>query len=542
MRRSGNKVLVIVLVIIALLVITGGAFAYLYFCTDMFRTGQELFAKYLTQNIEEINQTTTLKKVEEIESKLKQNKYEENLTISYTEADKTEPAGQITIDTQNDPISEKYYGNIALSNPALGEPLKIEYMKESYMYSLLFTNSVKQFLTLQNTDLKEFATNLGVDEETIEQIPDTIDFEKYSLEKLNLTEEEKNAEIKKYSELLYNNIAKEKYTKSKDTVITVNAKTITTNAYILKLNDQDLENLTIKLLETLKQDEIILAKLQIVDEILQDYTEESLKESFVEAIQEKIDETKQGETDESEQEEAKQEQNVVITVYEAKGKTVRIKLEQGLEYITLDTTEVEGKKQINMKYTSIDKENTQLSNEITFIKESNNKLSVKFNNIDGEEQQSNEINMEIVENENDIKLEVILDDDEAQILITRKIEILEEIDYKVTLNNTNDIVLNNLEKEKIITVLNAVGQKVNTEYIEPLETMLLPILLGGGIYDTEMESTEIQIPENDMVDEETENIADNTSEGNDSSTENAQNPTGNTNTENAGENITNALN
>lgn len=507
MKKSGNKVLVIVLIIIALVVITGGVFAYLYLMTDMLRSGQELFAKYLTQNVNELTQTVSLNKLDEIEERLKQSKNEENITISYIEEGKADPLGQITIDTQNDPINEKYYGIIALDSSEGEKPLKVEYMKENDMYSLRFTNAVKQFLTIQNSNLKQVARNLGIDEEVVEQIPDTINFEEGSteLEKLKITEEEKNAEIKKYSELLYNNIAKEKYTKSKNTVITLNGKTINTNAYSLKLNEQELENILIKLLENLKQDKIILAKLQIIDEMFQEYMQESLKDSFVEIIQEMIDELKQEEAKESTQEETAQDENIIITVYEEKGKTVRVKLEKELEYITLDTTETEGKKQIDVNYTSIDEQNTQLSNGITFIKENDNKLSIKLNNIDGEEQQTYEVNISLVENGNNIKLNATIADEEGETLFIRDINILEEIDFEVTLDNSNNIILNNLSNEQISSIFNLVGEKLNTEYVEQfneghlapfkiiVEPLISTIMVNEGrdaILNTDLSETE----------------------------------------------------
>lgn len=467
MKKSGSKVLVIVLIVIALLAIAGGAFAYVYLCTDMLKSEQELFAKYLTQNFEELTQTINLDKVDELEEKLKQNKYEETITISYTEEGETLPTGTTTIDIQKDPIDKKAYGIISLATQDPEETLKLEYMYEEDMYSLRFTNAVKQFLSVENSNLKEFAANLGLDEDVVEQIPDTIDFESISLDEIKFTEEEKNTELNRYANLLYNNIAPEKYTKSKNTVITVNGKTITTNAYILTLSMQDMKTLAIKLLETLKQDEIILAKLQAVDGMMQEYNSEvysevfgsgSLKDSFAEIIQESIDELTADEITE--------EKNIVITVYEENGKTVRIKVEQEIERITLDTAEVDGKKQIDINYTNIDEDNTQLSNGITIIKENDNKLIVKLNTVDGEEQYSYEIDIELIENGNNIKLNVTIYDEDGKTDFSRNINLVQEINYKVTLDDSNNIMLNELSTEQIFTIITLVGDKLNTEYVQ----------------------------------------------------------------------------
>ena len=459
MRTNKRNVLIIVLIVIAVLAIAGGIFAYLFLATDLFRTGQELFAKYLTQDIEEISQTLSFNKLEEVETRLVENKYKEDITISYIEDGETDPLGQFSLNTQNDPIDEKYYGIISLESAKNEANLKLEYMKENDIYALRFTNAVKQFLSIQNGDLKALAQKFGIDTEYIQQIPDTINFEEVKkAEQLKLTEEEQNVEINKYAELLYNNISKEKYTKTKNTVITVNGQTINTNAYVLKLNEQDLKNILLKVLETIKQDEIILTKIQLLDEIIAEYSkvelEKTLKDSFVEMIQETIDTTK-GETDESS--EAK---DIIITVYEEKGKTVRFKIEQGLDYITVDTIGEENKKQIDVNIISFEEDNTQVSNGISFIKENENKLNIKINSIEGEEQSNREINLSLVEEGNSIKLDIIIYDEDGKTEVIRDIKIVEEIEFKETLDNTNNIIINDISIEQISEVFTLVADKI----------------------------------------------------------------------------------
>ena len=144
MKKRGSKVLIIVFIVVILIAISGGAFAYAYLYTDIFKTEQELFAKYLLQNVDEIGQTLSFIGINETEEKLKQSKYEESMSISYTEAGKLEPNAKITIDTQNDPINKKYYGMIGLVIDGLEETLKLEYMNENEAYSLRFTNAVEE--------------------------------------------------------------------------------------------------------------------------------------------------------------------------------------------------------------------------------------------------------------------------------------------------------------------------------------------------------------------------------------------------------------
>ena len=46
---KGKKILSIILVLLILLLIAGGAFAYAYIATDIFKTDKEMFFKYFAQ-------------------------------------------------------------------------------------------------------------------------------------------------------------------------------------------------------------------------------------------------------------------------------------------------------------------------------------------------------------------------------------------------------------------------------------------------------------------------------------------------------------
>lgn len=453
MKKSGKKSL-IVLIIIALIAIAGGAVAYTYFCTDVFKSGQELFGKYLMQNVENINKTITLNKVEEIENKLKESKYEQNIEISYAENESDKSNVEITIDTQNDSIEQKVYGNLSLKAEQIKEPLKLEYMQEDNIYSLRFNNSVQQFLSVENKNIKQFATKLGIDEAIIKEIPNKIDLETSLLKEIEFTEEEINKEIEKYITLLYSNIAKENYQKNRNVVITVNGETLTTNAYVLTLSLQEIQDLEIKLLEALKQDEIVLAKLEAIDDKIKKLGEESIKDEFAKTIQEKVEEL---------QKRVVAQSNVSITIYEKEKEIVRIKAEKGLESATLDTTVVEGKKQIDLNYVT-----EKTSNGLTITRENANKISVQINNVNGEEKQSSKLEAELTENEDSAKMNIVLETEEGTANFERNITFVDKIDYDVTLDNTNSIILNDVSAERIQALLTAVGARVTIDYIEPI--------------------------------------------------------------------------
>ena len=469
MRRSKNKILIIVLIVIAVLLIAGG-FAYAYFCTDIFRSGQELFLKYLSQDVEEMKQTLSWENFNQLEAKLGQSKYEETMKVSYLEDNQTKPTTELTIDTQKDNIDGKTYMHIALMAKELEEALELEYMQEEDAHSVRFTSISKDldFVTVKNKNLKKLAEKCGLDKSEIDEIPNEIDFEEFSLEGLAFTESEKQEEINKYLNVIYNNIPKEKYTKNKDVVITVNGNTITTNAYVLTLGEQDIKDLGIKVLEELKKDEIIVAKLNTLYEKLQnlDASMENIdvKENYEQAIQELIDNLSEAKVT--------GENKIVITVYEQDGKTVRIKLEEGMDYITIDTTIAESNKQIDINFTRIDTDTTQLSYQVKFIKENENKLQILFTNIDGEQKLTFEVSVGIEQSDKNTKIDYnIINTDNNKISLSRDIKFVDEIQYKVKLDKSNNIVLNDLNESQIETLVGILGPRLNSSYVEKIDSL-----------------------------------------------------------------------
>ena len=460
MKTNGNKTIIIIAIVLMLIAIMGGVFAYVYLYTDILKTDQELFAKYINQDFEQIKQIIDTNKFTEMQNDLKENKYEENMSLVLMGEDQAEDIIEVTVDSQVDPTSSKIYANAKLILPDT-ETVGLEYINENEMYSIRFTNAVQEFISVENTNLKELISKFNVDEEILNEIPNMIDFEKYSLSDFNLTEEEITAEINKYIKLIYNNISKEKYSKNKDVVITIDGSTVTTKSYTLKLNSKDINQITLKLLEEIKKDEVILEKVQILDEKLQDLIEVSLKDSFIQKIEEKINNLNQ--------QAIAEESNITITIYVLDGETIRVKLEDGFESILLDTLTVN---KIKLKHNNIDEYNNQKTQEIIITKENENKLNIQNISIEGEEQKSSNYSIELIQNENNINLNMIFENAKNKTSLTRNINIVEYINYKEILDETNNIILNDLSAKQIEIVINFFKENLPKKYPEPLEKAL----------------------------------------------------------------------
>lgn len=470
-------------IIVIIIIITG---ILLYLNTDMFKSNKTLFFKYFGKNSENIKEIEEIFESTEYEKNLQNNKYTDdiNIKVNYTnnlqttsednsntinnvkllikgEEDKNnkysykdfklEKDKNIATNTENQSSSE----NSNESNNKEQNIMEVEYIKNDNNYGIRFSDLFKQYLLVENNNLKDLFRKIGYSEQELENVPDSIEINDITLSDIKFTEDEIKQLSEKYSEIINKKVSKEKFEKKSKQVITINEKNITTNAYILKLTNEELNNLYVDLLESLKQDEIILNKLESIQNKINSININSseskdLKESFVEEIDlqiEKINKTNIG------------NQETKIIVYENSGKTIRTAI-QGKDYeINFDYINTQDEKNIELivKKDEIETYNIKLKKDKDGIKldiysndETNPiKISLEQNKNESDKKCSNNINLKY-ENANS-KLEVSAE---------QEINIVDNFENENTLNAQNSILLNGLEKEQLQAVLNQVSEEV----------------------------------------------------------------------------------
>lgn len=470
-------------IIVIIIIITG---ILLYLNTDMFKSNKTLFFKYLGKNSENIKEIEEIFESTEYEKNLQNNKYTDdiNIKVNYTnnlqttsednsntinnvkllikgEEDKNnkysykdfklEKDKNIATNTENQSSSE----NSNESNNKEQNIMEVEYIKNDNNYGIRFSDLFKQYLLVENNNLKDLFRKIGYSEQELENVPDSIEINDITLSDIKFTEDEIKQLSEKYSEIINKKVSKEKFEKKSKQVITINEKNITTNAYILKLTNEELNNLYVDLLESLKQDEIILNKIESIQNKINSININSseskdLKESFVEEIDlqiEKINKTNIG------------NQETKIIVYENSGKTIRTAI-QGKDYeINFDYINTQDEKNIELivKKDEIETYNIKLKKDKDGIKldiysndETNPiKISLEQNKNESDKKISNNINLKY-ENANS-KLEVSAE---------QEINIVDNFENENTLNDQNSILLNGLEKEQLQAVLNQVSEEV----------------------------------------------------------------------------------
>ena len=177
-KKKKRKVIIITLSIIIILAIIA-TFVLLYLFTDMFKSNQVLFAKYLSQNLNNLQNVQKNFQNSEYDNLLNQNKYisTTDIKMNYinglgTTLENTNNAInnlQINIDGQTDIAQGYNYQNIKLMNNN-ENVANIEYIQENNKYGIRFSDLFQQFTTVENANLNELISKIG-QEDNMQNFP-----------------------------------------------------------------------------------------------------------------------------------------------------------------------------------------------------------------------------------------------------------------------------------------------------------------------------------------------------------------------------------
>lgn len=523
-RKKRIALAIAIPVIIVIIIITTGILLYLN--TDMFKSNKTLFLKYLGENSENLKAIQDVFESSEYEKKLQDNKYTEtteikanytnNLQTTSEDTSNSINKAKIIIKGQKDQpnkycykdfklikeedstISEGNQNNDENSNSTNNEQgiAEIEYIQNNDNYGVRFSDLFKQYLLVENNNLKELFEKIGYSEQQLDNIPNSFEIDKMTLEDIKFTEEELNNIKERYVNIVSKNITDKNFEKKSKQIISINDKNISTNAYILNLTNEQLNNLYINLLEDLKQDDIILNRIEKIQEkisLIKINSSESLnlKEKFIENIDstiEKINKTNIG------------SQETKIIVYENEGKTIRMTV-QGKDYeINFDFLQEQEENEFVITIKKEDIETQKLE-----INKNNEGLKIYIQNNDTDnpikisfEQNKNETN---TNSSNDSSIKYEIKNSKIEVNIKQKTDIVDNFENQNVLNDQNSIELNKLEKEQLNAVLNqvtnalqqktdSISQEIKGEDIQELLKTLGIIkneqkIEGGEITETE---------------------------------------------------------
>lgn len=455
-RKKRIAILAVSIVLIILAI--AGTMITLYLKTDAFKSNETLFAKYFMQSF---NVVDIIKNDDSlgIGNTLNTNKYTSELKgkIEYTKnvetnsEDKNSPINQIGINIKSntDKSNDYDYKNIAIGS-SNENYIGLEYLKKQNDYGIRLKN-INQFAS-NNDGENKLLTELGL--EKLNMIISDIDINSIC----NFSDQEKQNLIDTYTKTVASNVSKDKYYKQRNTLITVNNQDVNTNAYYIQMTVEEYNNLYIKVLEQLKTDEIILARIDTIEKTIKekypDYkSEDTLRNKFVSNIENKIKDIQNNNIGSDE---------VKIIVYENKGITVRVAIEKTTEKILLD---LYGGTSIKLDISKIGYETMEKTVTIEKLVENNEQKTL----IEYEDKKNDEIlnsckleYNQTLENEKITKnAEITITKDKYKGIfnIENNIKIVNNFENEISLDN--NVEINKLQDEQKNIIMNIL--KANTQ-------------------------------------------------------------------------------
>lgn len=469
MGRKKRNLIIVLSIITGLILIIGGILIYLNIATDIFKSPDEVFYKYLYQNgsIADVFDTDLLDRYYQ---RIENNAYN--------------GTGEITIKTGMNDDSEsdtKEFDNL-MNNLKLSyttksnlpekkqeteatiayndqEQFKFSVVQDNNNYGIKSDEVVYKYLKLKNENLRDIYTKLGV--QNSESIPNQFNKIDYNIYK-DMNAEDKAKILSTYQNVLNKGILSNHYTKQADVNLNFNGQSVVANAYSLTLTEEEISSLKISLLETLMKDELTLKYLVQFLQLDNSYTVQ-IKQS----IQEEIDNLKR--------EQIENNENVRITVYESNMQLLTTIVETPEANYTLNNNVSETNQKVTIVKQSNDGNN--INTTVTLERntsDSSNSFKMEQISTTGETTTDrNAITVNLDGNvdtgnlELNVKLENLIGNKLNEINYTDKKEFSSSVDIE-GLNDDNSVSLNDMTLEEINSLYKSIVERIQYLYNEKL--------------------------------------------------------------------------
>ena len=462
-KRKLIHAIILISIVIVILAIAGIVY-YLYMNTDMFKSNQTLFQKYLAQNLQitsqlfENNSSTNLEESMYTSSSEIGINYISGIGTSNENRESTVNNGKIVIESQNDDMSGYQYKDIKLQDQE-GDLASIEYINDGDLEGIRL-QGIMQFVTTKDIAQLSETLELPIDDAKkiliLKEIPEMKEI-------FNFSEEEINTLKQTYVDILNQYAPKESYRKENKT-ITSSENTISVIGYYTTMTKEQYNNLRIAILEKIKTDEILLNKIEQIQTKLSDYNisigedGKSLEEQMAEQIDTIIEEIKSNNigSEEVKLEVCVNNGRVVRTEITMQGYSFAIKLENSnvIEIEELDETgSVQTSNTVSIKKQSEDVNQNVEIDILTYINGVKNK-EIKITNDRKEENGGITNNAEFYYSEEENELTLTLDN---------SIKIVDNIEDKIELNSENNITIEDLDENSSNNIVNILKEQIQTE-------------------------------------------------------------------------------
>lgn len=443
MKMSKNKFVGILAILLVILLVLVGI---VYSRTDLLKSPKTLFNKYIAQNLEvcpKIDYYGMLDKIKDVKDKDYIASGDISIKVDGENTESMKPIEDLKLNykvvkAKQDSDSEI---NVMYSDK---EVLKVNTKSEGKdKVGIKIDGIYDKYIGVENRNLKELMKKLGLNENGIPDKIESVDL--YDL--LYISKEDIDTIKENYSSIIENAINNEKYTTNRNIETTVNEKTVKANSYSLKLNEKETLELEKQILETLKNDEMLLnlieSKAKKIDSTNTEYTKEKIREE----VDKKINEVELNLKD------ADENTYTEIIVYEVNGKTVKTELKEDENELTIELERENSK--ISAKLTDI--EDGKEINEIKINKDESateTTKSLEYKVEVNEEGTKSNIGMSYIQSDDKTKANITFGTDEAEIsfIINGKMEYTSNESVE-KINDENTIILNDKTQEELAKIL-----------------------------------------------------------------------------------------
>lgn len=419
---KNKKVLIVIIVLLIILAVCGGAFAYVYFATDLLKSNSQMFSKYGTMLDMELYNFFYDENIKTYYTNKSANNYENTGVLRVKSGGNTDINADLNLtfkgatDVDNDNFEQEITINYSDS-----EKFAFKLVKNNQMIALGSNEIANKYVGIKNENLDELSNKLGIDEEM--KVPNNIKLDKSSITVQNI-----KSLVTKYIGKLAGQLSESNFTKNNNT------------SYTLTIEKDNLKNIMIYCLNEAKNDSEIIEMLGMSDDIstYQDNIDQeidNLNEQDFSNTSIKITLTSTENGVEADVELNTDEDNVRFSVILERGKNITIK--QTGSFDTADTTEIPN----DIEYT-ISKEKSASKSKYTITSsEENYSLEIGFE-LDSISDNGATEKVYVSYDVNDVQFNV-----EYNTAITFK-------DVTVTeLNGENSIALNDYSQEELSSLL-----------------------------------------------------------------------------------------
>lgn len=453
MYYGRKKGIIIAIIVVAIILVVGIGGTCLYMFTDLFKSNEKLFWKYMSREVENLELMPNMQ-MEEIQKKKEQTPYITNGKVEFSstndEINNNLQKIKLTSEGKTDKTNNYAYSENKLeySNSTI---FNLKYIHDEDIYALKSDEIVNAYVGVRNKNLNVLMQKLGITSNF--DIPDEITPIDYS-DIYNLTEEEEKHIKETYSNVVMQNITKDCYSRQTEAVVEKDGISYTTTSYRLDLSSDLISNITLNILSTLKTDSLTLNLIASkASELgIEEYT---TVDGVIEGIDNIIDNL--------------ENINFVDTsfvVYAYKGETIATEV---LLKNTSKTTIYTGN-YIKIKYENFeeDAEFSVMNIEIA----SNNTTTQSNLNIKANIDNETEVTLDISNIgsaaagtlDTNITLAVMKDSETYEMTYTKTTEFVDELENIEKLNETNCAILNDYSQQDLNTLMQALINQIITVF------------------------------------------------------------------------------